>query len=319
MIRSRSWAVVVGSASLLTAAVTTHVSGIQTPERTRAPDITVHSDLVVLHAVVSDRRSRFVRGLARDQFAVYEDDVRQTIEFFAAEDQAATVGLVIDNSGSMHAKRDDVIAAGHAFVRAGHPGNELFLLHFNERVWSGLPEAVAFTANPGLLFEALSRTGARGQTALYDAMSRALDHVARGTNHHHVIVVISDGRDNASTTGLAALLAHARASDAVVYTIGLFEPGSPDRNPKVLRQIAGSTGGLAYFPRNPGAALDTLEQIARDIRSTYTIGFVPTNAARDGQYRTLRVTARDARYTDLNVRTRGGYTAPLDSALAPIQ
>lgn len=304
------WAVIVAAVSILTTVTTS--SGVQENPRLRAPDITVHSDLVVLHAVVSDDRSRFVRGLTRDQFAVYEDDVRQTIEFFAAEDQPATVGLVIDNSGSMHPKRGDVIAAGHAFVRASHPGNELFLLHFNERVWSGLPEAVPFTANPGLLFETLSRTGARGQTALYDAMSQALDHVARGTNHHRVLVVISDGRDNASTTQLAPLLGRARQSDAVVYTIGLFDRDSRDRNPKVLREIAATTGGMAYFPKNSANAVSTLEQIARDIRSTYTIGFAPTNATRDGQHRSIRVTARGPGGTELTVRTRAGYLAPLD-------
>ena len=304
------WAVIVAAVSILTTVTTS--SGVQEKPRLRAPDITVHSDLVVLHAVVSDDRSRFVRGLTRDQFAVYEDDVRQTIEFFAAEDQPATVGLVIDNSGSMHPKRGDVIAAGHAFVRASHPGNELFLLHFNERVWSGLPEAVPFTANPGLLFETLSRTGARGQTALYDAMSQALDHVARGTNHHRVLVVISDGRDNASTTQLAPLLGRARQSDAVVYTIGLFDRDSRDRNPKVLREIAATTGGMAYFPKNSANAVSTLEQIARDIRSTYTIGFAPTNATRDGQHRSIRVTARGPGGTELTVRTRAGYLAPLD-------
>ena len=304
------WAVIVAAVSILTTVTTS--SGVQEKPRLRAPDITVHSDLVVLHAVVSDDRSRFVGGLTRDQFAVYEDDVRQTIEFFAAEDQPATVGLVIDNSGSMHPKRGDVITAGHAFVRAGHPGNELFLLHFNERVWSGLPEAVPFTANPGLLFETLSRTGARGQTALYDAMSQALDHVARGTNHHRVLVVISDGRDNASTTQLAPLLGRARQSDAVVYTIGLFDRDSRDRNPKVLREIAATTGGMAYFPKNSANAVSTLEQIARDIRSTYTIGFAPTNATRDGQHRSIRVTARGPGGTELTVRTRAGYLAPLD-------
>lgn len=311
------WAVIVAAVSILTTVTTS--SGVQEKPRLRAPDITVHSDLVVLHAVVSDDRSRFVRGLTRDQFAVYEDDVRQTIEFFAAEDQPATVGLVIDNSGSMHPKRGDVIAAGHAFVRASHPGNELFLLHFNERVWSGLPGGVPFTAHAGQLVEALSRTGARGQTALYDAVSQALDHVTLGTNHHRVLVVISDGRDNASATQLAPLLGRARQSDAVVYTIGIFDRDSRDRNPKVLREIAATTGGMAYFPRSSANAVSTLEQIARDIRSTYTIGLVPTNTARDGQYRTLRVTARDARHTDLNVRTRSGYTAPRDSAPAPIQ
>ena len=304
------WAVIVAAVSILTTVTTS--SWVQENPRLRAPDITVHSDLVVLHAVVSDDRSRFVGGLTRDQFAVYEDGVRQTIEFFAAEDQPATVGLVIDNSGSMHPKRGDVIAAGHAFVRASHPGNELFLLHFNERVWSGLPEAVPFTANPGLLFETLSRTGARGQTALYDAMSQALDHVARGTNHHRVLVVISDGRDNASTTQLAPLLGRARQSDAVVYTIGLFDRDSRDRNPKVLREIAATTGGMAYFPKNSANAVSTLEQIARDIRSTYTIGFAPTNATRDGQHRSIRVTARGPGGTELTVRTRAGYLAPLD-------
>ena len=290
---------------------------VQERARARAPDIRVHSDLVVLHAVVLDRRSRFVQGLGQDQFTVYEDGALQTIAFFVPEDQPATVGLVIDNSGSMHAKRTDVIVAGHAFVRASHPRNELFLVHFNERVWSGLPDATPFTLDPGPLFQALSRTGARGQTALYDAVSRALDHVALGTNHHRVLIVISDGRDNASATRFAPLLLRARQSEAVIYTIGLFDTASRDRNPEVLRQLAAATGGAAYFPKNSAKATTTLEQIARDIRSTYTIGFVPTNLKRDGQYRRIRVTVHTQRDTDLNVRTRAGYIAPGDPPEEP--
>ena len=311
------WAPVAALGSILTGMVDARLLDAQEPARAPAPDIRVHSDLVVLHAVVLDHRSRFVQGLARDQFAVYEDGALQAIAFFVPEDQPATVGLVIDNSGSMHTKRTDVIAAGHAFVRASHPRNELFLVHFNERVWSGLPDATTFTRDPNPLFQALSRTGARGQTALYDAVSRALDHVALGTNHHRVLVVISDGRDNASATRLAPLLLRARQSEAVIYTIGLFDDGSRDRDPEVLRELATATGGIAHFPKSSAKATVTLEQIARDIRSTYTIGFVPTNLKRDGQYRRLRVTVHAPGEADLKVRTRAGYIAPIDPPQEP--
>ena len=138
-----------------------------------------------------------------------------------------------------------------------------------------------------------------------------------GTNHHRVLVVISDGRDNASATRFEPLLLRARQSEAVIYTIGLFDNASRDRNPEVLRQLATATGGAAYFPKNVTKATSTLEQIARDIRSTYTIGFVPTNAKRDGQYRSIRVTVRAQEDATLTVRTRTGYVAPLDPLAQP--
>lgn len=278
---------------------------------TQTPNIRVHSDLVVLHVAVTDRESRFIPGLTRAEFKVYEDGAPQTISFFSHDDHPATVGLVIDNSGSMRTKRAEVITAAQALVRASNPRDELFIINFNEDVWAGLPPDLPFTSDADVLARALSSTQARGETALYDAVARALDHLDLGVNPRRVLVVVSDGGDNASSTGREQLIERARRGDTVVYSIGLFDKDLTERNTDVLRQLSAVTGGECFLPANVQEAGRILERIAQDIRHTYTIGYVPTNANRDGRYRKLRVTLESGQpRRKLKVRARSGYEAP---------
>jgi len=277
----------------------------------QGPDIRVHSDLVVLHVAVTDRQSRFVPGLAQAEFKVYEDGVPQTISFFSHEDHPATVGLVIDNSGSMRSKRAEVIGAAQTLVRASNPRDELFIINFNEGVWTGLPPDMPFTSDADILAHALSNTQARGKTALYDAVARALDHLDLGVSSRRVLVVVSDGGVNSSSTPREQLMERARRGDAVVYSIGLFDKDLNDRDPDVLKQLSAATGGECFLPANVREAGRILARIAQDIRHTYTIGYVPTNATRDGRYRKVRVTLESAQPRGkLNVRARSGYQAP---------
>jgi VWFA-related protein len=279
------------------------------------PHIRVHTDLVVLQVVVTDPTSQFVPSLSQDDFQVFEDRVPQPITFFVRDEVPASIGLVVDNSGSMRPKTAAVAAAARAFVLASNPANEVFVIHFNENVWAGLPDGVSFSRDPAVLFDAVSTIRAVGMTALYDAVDRALDALNLAANLRKILVVISDGGDNASRVRLKPLLDRASRSSVVIYALGLFDDDSDDRNPDVLKQLAAATGGNAYFPDSSRQATGVLERVASDIRSAYTIGYEPTNAKRDGSYRKVTVSLREASAAKrFRVRARDGYLAPSDSS-----
>lgn len=278
----------------------------------QAPSIKVHTDLVVLHVAVLDEQTRFVRGLPATRFRVFEDGVPQTIRLFSNEDRPATVGLLVDNSGSMHNKREDVILASLAFARASHPDDEYFVVHFNERSWMGLPVGTSFTSSLAMLTKAVSQAGALGRTALYDAVDQGLEHLRQAQNPHRVLVVVSDGADNASAIGFEQLVRRAQQTDVVIYTIGLFDPYARDRNPRVLKELAAATGGETFLPGSIGGATTVLERIARDIRGIYLLGYESTNNARDGKYRRVRVELESPGRKSVKVRARSGYFAPSD-------
>jgi Ca-activated chloride channel family protein len=272
------------------------------------PVFSARSDLVVLHATARDRRGAYVTGLPADAFAVFEDGERQTIQFFGIQDRPVTVGLLIDSSGSMRASRDRVIAAAGAFVEKSHRDDETFALLFNDTVRAALPGGPPFTRDADTLRAALSAAIVTvGRTAMYDAIAAGLDHVARGTYLTKVLVVVSDGGDNASTTAFEDLLRKVQVSNTVIYTIGFVDPVERDANPKRLRQLADASGGEAFRPRDMTEIGGVLGSIANDIRQMYTIGYVPTNTARDSRLRRVRVVARAPGGRDLRVRTRAGY------------
>ncbi|HEV2494819.1 MAG TPA: VWA domain-containing protein [Terriglobia bacterium] len=279
--------------------------------------IRISVDMVVLHATVRNRKGTPVSGLAEGDFQVYEDGVLQEIKYFSHEDIPVTVGLVVDNSGSMEPKRPEVIAAAVAFARSSNPQDQMFVINFNEHVTFGLPIAMPFTDEPAQLQAALSSITANGETALYDAVAAGLEHLEKGNRDKKVLVVISDGADNASRHNLAQTLAMAGQSDAIIYTLGLFDPDDPDRNPHVLRQLAKATGGEAFLPETVKEVTPICERIARDIRNQYTIAFVPTNRQQDGTHRTIQVKAEAPGRGRLVVRTRTGYTAPLKPPPSP--
>jgi Ca-activated chloride channel family protein len=274
--------------------------------------IKVNANLVVLHGTAHDSKGILVSGLAQDSFQVYEDGVLQKIKYFNQKDVPVTVGLVIDNSGSMMAKRDVVIAAALAFARSSNPQDQMFVVNFNEHVSFGLPANMPFTDHIPKLELALSRINPNGETALYDAVAEALEHLKQGNRDKKVLIVISDGGDNASKrANLAQVMAMAQRNDTIIYTIGLFDESDVYRNPKVLKQLAQNTGGEAFLPDTIKEAVPICERIARDIRNQYTIAYVPTNTKQDGAYRTVVVKASAPDGKHLVVRTRGGYRAPV--------
>jgi len=263
------------------------------------------SEVVVLHVAVLDGKHRLVAGLPRESFTVFEDGQAEPVSFFHNEDNPVTVGLVIDCSGSMLRKRDAVIAAGLAFAKSSHPSDEMFTVNFNEQVWSGLPPGVPFTTDFEQLHAALQRSTARGKTALFDGLRTALSHLDRGNEPKKALIVVSDGGDNASVTTFDDVLDMALRMDALIYTIAMRDEYDRDANPDVLRKLARATGGEAYFPHKLDEVTSVLEQIARDIRSGYTLGYVPP-AGKDG-FRAIRVEARAGDGHKLSVRARSGY------------
>ncbi|MBI2834885.1 MAG: VWA domain-containing protein [Acidobacteria bacterium] len=283
------------------------------------PLISVHSDLVVLHVSVSDRKHTLVADLARDAFTVHEDDRPQPISFFSNEDTPVTGGLVIDNSSSMQTKRALVVAAALAFARASNPQDELFIVNFNERARLALPPSAPFTGDIGVLRTALASVASRGRTALYDALLLALDHVKKGSQEKPVLVVVSDGGDNASRATFRDVLSAAQQSNVVIYTVGLVDEYGDGANPGVLKRLARESGGEAFLPDDPGEVERLLQHVARDIREGYTIGYVPTNSARDGAYRTIKVTVQAPGRKGLTVRTRAGYVAASTSTGTHVQ
>jgi len=272
--------------------------------------ISVKVDLVVVHTVVRNHGGGFVTDLKQPDFQVYEDGVRQSIRIFQREDVPVTVGLVIDHSGSMYHKMPEVVEAARTFVRASSPADEMFVVNFNEKVTLGLPPATLFSNRVDELASAISQTAATGQTALYDAILLALDRMHSGSRDKKVLIVISDGGDNRSQHSLNDALKAAEQTSTLIYTIGIFEPEDPDQNPGVLRSLARSTGGEAYFPKHLEAVVADCERIAQDIRHQYEVGYVSSKPSQPGVHRTIRVTAAAPGHGSLIVRARSGYITP---------
>lgn len=266
----------------------------------------VELDLVVLQASVRDRAGHTVTGLERHDFQVFEDSAPQPIRLFRRDDSPVTIGLVVDHSGSMREKLGEVTAAARAFIRASNPEDQSFVVNFNEDVSRGLSGATRFSNSPDELGRAIWDAPAGGKTALYDAVVEGLLGLQQGERDKKVLIVISDGGDNASQSTLDRVLAMAEQSNAVLYTIGVFDENDPDRNPKVLRRLARETGGEAFFPSQLSKTVEICERIAREVRDQYTIGYSSMNG-KPGVYHAIRVTARSNSRGKLSVRTRPGY------------
>ena len=272
--------------------------------------IGVDVDLVVFNVTVTDGKGRHVSGLKASDFHIREENRLQNIKLFDAEDVPASIGLIIDNSGSMSTKRADVARAALAFADASNSEDEMFIVQFNEKVYLGLPPSIQFTNDLEQIRSALLRSAPAGLTALYDALAIGIEHLKTGTRDRKALVVLSDGGDNASRHRLDDVLEIAKQSSATIYTIGIYDPSDMDRNPGVLRKIAGLSGGRAYFPDSPNALEQVWRDIAGGIRSQYTIGYHSTNGNRDGRFRKVKITAGRNGGRGLRVTTRDGYLAP---------
>ena len=272
-------------------------------------------NLVVLHTSVLNDRGVFVPGLKEENFRVLEDKVEQKLSVFKQEDVPVSFGLVIDNSGSMRDKRPQVNAAALTFVKTSNSQDEGFVVNFNDDYY--LDTEHDFTSDLEEMKTALERIDARGSTAMYDAVIGSVDHLKKGSRDKKVILIVTDGEDNASRHSLENTVEQAQRNDAVIYAVGLFSDDDIKHNHRemkkargALSQLASATGGLAFFPEDAKDTEAICTQIAHDIRNQYTLAYYSTNAARDGSFRTVQVDVTPPHGTGkLSVRTRAGYYA----------
>jgi Ca-activated chloride channel homolog len=263
--------------------------------------------LVLLDVSVKDRRGHLVAGLVQDNFAVLENGVRQTITVFSSNDVPVTAGILLDESASMIPKRNEVLSAAETFVLESNPQDELFVLHFSDSVVRGLPEGTDFSSSIPQLRSALRRVVPMGKTALYDAIIAGLHQLEGAKREKKALLVISDGGDNASLNKRTEMLDRLERNIATVYTIGLFTPGEPDQNPAILRQVAQISGGEAWFPQSVEGMTGVCRTIATDIRTRYTIGYVPKESNGAGALRHIQVRASAPGRSKLIARTRNTY------------
>jgi len=271
--------------------------------------VKVTSDLVLLDVSVKNSKGGYAPGLAQDSFRVFEGGKVQTVSHFSREDVPVTVGLVLDTSGSMSPKYHQVVTAALVFIKASNPNDEIFIVNFNDNVTKGLPPDLPFSDDFPKLRAALNMAKPEGRTSLYDAVALALNHLEKGTRDKKSLIVVSDGGDNHSTHKLDEIKRMVQESRATIYTIGLFDDNDPDRNPDVLRQLSGISGGETYLPKETEEIVDICRRVASDIRARYTIGYVPPPNS-DGVVRKIKVVASQSDGRKLVVHTRTSYMRP---------
>ncbi|MFP5229014.1 MAG: VWA domain-containing protein [Acidobacteriota bacterium] len=267
-------------------------------------------DEVVLPCTVVDQDGHLVMDLTRNDFHVFEDNTPQQIVAFAHSDVPVSIGLLIDNSGSMRDKRAAVNTAALDLIRASNPQDEAFVVNFSDEAFLDQD----FTSDINKLRSGLSHIESRGGTAMYDAVVASADQLSQGAKRSkQVLLIITDGEDNASTLNLEQAVRRVQdLGGPVVYTIGLLF-GDDDRGQeahrakRALQLLADQTGGLAFFPKSLADVDVIAGEVARDIRNQYTIGYHSSKPAALGGYRTVRVEARAAHHGKLYVRTRTGY------------
>ena len=271
------------------------------------PTFRAETRLVVLYATVKNGRGELVTNLDRKAFTVYETGKRQPITVFRRDDIPVSLGLLIDNSGSMRTSRSRVEAAALALVRASNPLDEVFVLNFADKPRIDVP----LTSDVGVLEAGIARVDSIGGTAMRDAVEAAETYLrGHATRDRKVLLVITDGNDNASMTTMARIQQQVERSDTVVHAIGLFgqaDPSKAKNGRHELNQLVERTGGVAYYPGSVEEVDAVALDLARQIRNQYTIAYAPGNQALDGSYRRIRVEVAGAE--GLVVRTRAGYRA----------
>jgi Ca-activated chloride channel homolog len=264
---------------------------------------------VVLNATVVNG-SQLVQNLTKDDFEVYEDGVKQTLLSFQHTDLPVSIGLVIDNSGSMYKKRPSVNKSALDLVEASNPEDQAFVVNFSDEAFIDQD----FTSDINKLRDGLSHIDSRGGTALYDAVAASADKlVADAKRPKQVLILITDGEDNASSLSLEQTIGRVQQlSGPVIYTIGLLfgdemDRGEVRRARRALELLSSETGGMAFFPRNIEQVDQIAAEVARDIRSQYTLGYHSTKPMNVPGFRKVEVVARSKGMGKLDVRTRTGY------------
>ncbi|HTS67182.1 MAG TPA: VWA domain-containing protein [Candidatus Acidoferrales bacterium] len=272
--------------------------------------------LVVCHTTVIDKGGHLVTNLTKDAFTVTENGVPQEIRLFKREDVPVSMGLIIDNSGSMRDKRAKVEAASLALVKDSNPEDEVFVVNFNDEAFLDLPHGKNFTSDIKEMEEALTRIDSRGGTAMRDAIRMSIDHLKeKAHKDKRVLVVVTDGNDNSSVVTLENLVKAAQQSEVLIYGVGLLgeeERREAVRAQRALKSLAEATGGAAFFPKELAEVDKIAHQVAHDIRNQYTISYSPSNTAMDGTFRQIKITVKAP--GNPTVRSRSGYYATPDQA-----
>jgi Ca-activated chloride channel family protein len=273
---------------------------------------TLHEDAyeVRLNATVLDGSGRSIQTLDKSAFTVYEDGVPQTIASFRHEDLPVSLGLLIDSSGSMYDKRVAVDKASLDFVKLSNPADEEFLVDFS---WEAFIDQ-DFTNSIDKLQQGLGFIKSSGGTAIYDALVASADYLSKNAKHpKQVLLVITDGEDNASSATLEQTIRRIQDLDGpVIYCVGLLFGEDTDKREsrharRVLETLAEQTGGAAYFPKSVNEVDSIAGLVAQDIRTQYTISYHSTKPPSLGGYREIHVEAKAKNFGRLSVRTRSGY------------
>jgi Ca-activated chloride channel family protein len=279
----------------------------------RRADIRVDTTLVLIPVAVTDPMSRFVTGLDKDNFKLYEDKIEQEIQQFSSEDAPLSVGVVFDTSGSMGNKLNNSRKAVAQFLKTANPQDEFFLIQFNDR-----PELVTgFTAETEEIQNRLTFVQSKGRTALLDGVYMAMNQMKKAHNPRKAILIISDGGDNSSRYTESEVRNAVREADVQIYAIGIFEPmGSRGRTPEelngpgLLSEISEQTGGRHFAVDNLAELPDVAAKIGIELRNQYVLGYSPKNTTRDGKYRRVLVKlVKTAGLPPLKAMFRTGYYA----------
>lgn len=278
-------------------------------------NIRIDTSLVLINVSVTDPLNRFVTGLEKENFRLYEDKIEQDLRTFASEDSPLSIGVVFDTSGSMGSKLSKARQAVAQFFKTANPEDEFFLVQFNDR-----PElTVDFTTSLEEIQNRLTFTQAKGRTALLDGIYLALNKMKKARNPRKALLVISDGGDNSSRYTESEIKNLVREADVQIYAIGIFEPiGARGRTPEelsgpgLLSEIAEQTGGRHFAIENLNDLPDVAAKIGIELRNQYIIGYSSTNADRDGKYRKVTVKLNQPKgLPPLRASWRLGYYAPI--------
>ncbi len=263
--------------------------------------------LVPLNVTVADKAGHLLTTLPQSAFQVYENGVLQQIKLFKREDVPVSLGLIIDNSGSMRERRQAVESAALALVKDSNRQDEVFIVNFNDEAYLDAD----FTSDEKVMEQGLTKIDSRGGTAMRDAIRMSIDHLKeKGKRDKKVILVVTDGNDNASVIALEPLIRLAQQDDVLVYAIGILsdeEKREAKKAEHALEALVTNTGGQVFFPKELSEVDKLAHQVARDIRNQYTIGYTSSNSALDGTYRQIKVAVKGP--GNPTARTRSGYYA----------
>lgn len=270
-------------------------------------DVRLNRDIVTVHITVSDPYGRFVTGLEKSHFEIYDDKLKQEIEFFSDDDAPVTLGIVYDVSGSMTSKLQRSLHALRRFVETSHNDDEFFLVGFNQRA-----QLVRdFTSSGESVINSLSLVSPDGKTALYDAAYLGVEKARQGHHSKRAILVISDGQDNSSRYTFNELRTLVKEADVQLYAIGVLDVNDGTlglAGQAILEELSRVTGGRAFFPQSEEELVDVCTQIALELRHQYSVGYYPTTNVRDGRWHKIKVKVDPpAGLPRLSVRAKEGY------------